>query len=154
MHVAIFRRSLPSQFQEVIHNLKAVMLFSNCCAAALGELLRECREAKEDGAREDRSVDLDVLFDLSALGQMISLLCAALLPLTSRLDVGGLTQTKRQGSYGTHRRLVVGGISEGIFSKSLSITIHVVHLAAASMSTSCLQGRGAWIRGLASVRVS
>ena len=48
------------------------MLFSNCCAAALGELLR------------DRSVDLDVLFDLSALGQMLSLLCAALLPLTSR----------------------------------------------------------------------
>lgn len=64
-----FTLCLPSQFQEAIHTLKAVMLFSNCCAAGLGELLRDAEW-----------VPLNFLFDLSALGQVLSLLCAALLP--------------------------------------------------------------------------
>ncbi|CAK9066067.1 unnamed protein product [Durusdinium trenchii] len=65
-----FTLCLPSQFQEAIHTVKAVMLFSNCCASALGELLR-------DGDW----VPLKVLFDLSALGQVLSLMCAACLPV-------------------------------------------------------------------------
>eukprot|EP00913_Durusdinium_trenchii_P034091 g31909.t1 len=81
-----FTLCLPSQFQEAIHTVKAVMLFSNCCASALGELLRDC--ASDFRARgwsrchkDGDWVPLKVLFDLSALGQVLSLMCAACLPV-------------------------------------------------------------------------
>ncbi|CAJ1399323.1 unnamed protein product [Effrenium voratum] len=67
-----FAMSLPSRFQEAIHTLKAVTLFSNCCAAALGEVLR------------DMGSPLSLLFNLSFVGQALSLLCAAALPLAPR----------------------------------------------------------------------
>lgn len=66
-----FALSLPSQFQEAIHTLKAVMLLSNCLAAALGELLRD-----------SAGVPLNLLFDISSWGQVVSLVCAACLPAT------------------------------------------------------------------------
>ncbi|CAE7670404.1 unnamed protein product, partial [Symbiodinium sp. CCMP2456] len=65
------KSSLPSQFQEAIHTLKAVMLLSNCLAAALGELLRDAA-----------GVPLNLLFDISSWGQVVSLVCAACLPAT------------------------------------------------------------------------
>jgi len=59
----------PEQYQESVHTLKAVMLLSNFFSAAVGEVLRDFAGAP-----------LSFLFDLSAVGQAISLFLALSLP--------------------------------------------------------------------------
>jgi len=58
-----------SESQEVIHTVKAVLLLSNCLSALLGEVLRDLAHAP-----------LSVLFDISVVGQALSLLLALRLP--------------------------------------------------------------------------
>lgn len=72
-----FSVTRPSEYQETVHNIKAVLLLSNFCSALLGEALR------------DSGVRLSALFDLSAVGQALSLLFALLLPAT-RKDAGNV----------------------------------------------------------------
>mmetsp|Transcript_41442 Transcript_41442/g.119380 ORF Transcript_41442/g.119380 Transcript_41442/m.119380 type:complete len:481 (-) Transcript_41442:113-1555(-) len=63
----------PSEQQAALHGVKAVMLFSNFAAAALGEVLRGYV-----------GLSLGTLFDISVFGQALALLFAVLLPkLTS-----------------------------------------------------------------------
>jgi len=59
----------PARYQQSVHLLKAMMLLSNFASAVLGEALRDYA-----------ALPLTFLFDVSAFGQAISLVCAMLMP--------------------------------------------------------------------------
>jgi len=65
----IFTMTPAAQCQERVHTVKAVMLLSNCCSAALGELLRD-----------EAGMPLAHLFDVSTVAQVLGLICVMLLP--------------------------------------------------------------------------
>jgi len=65
----IFSRTPAAQCQERVFALKAIMLLSNCCSAALGELLRD-----------ETGMPLASLFDISTIAQVLALVCVMLIP--------------------------------------------------------------------------
>lgn len=86
----VFAVAPPSHQQRGVHTLKAVMLLSNFCSAAMGEMLRDFTGAP-----------LDLLFDISVVGQALSLLFAVMLPERTQrqrreLDPSVLSQAARR----------------------------------------------------------
>jgi len=65
------------QFQESVHMAKAILLFSNCCSALLGEVLRDVF-----------GVRLYYLFCISAVSELLAVIFAVLVPGTLRQAVG------------------------------------------------------------------
>jgi len=75
MPALVFTMTPPAQCQDRIYTVKAVMLLSNCCSAALGELL------------QDAGMPLANLFDVSTIAQFLGFFCVMLL-LPTTLDDG------------------------------------------------------------------